>query len=206
LAAREFLAKAIENALLSQEIKPPDEVGQQFVDAVYQAQENFDISLRKIQDTLTDEIVKNLKGDHLITWLQNNNRNIDAQALTDHRLALYQTERGLENYCQSSTIFKHYISAFANTALWLDYQSALLYARQANINLYIWKKDKNNTCDLTLIDYHKHTDNADTAQNEIHLLFTDGFTHFNLLSKASVRQNASDEDTNENFRKISNNL
>jgi predicted ATPase/signal transduction histidine kinase/CheY-like chemotaxis protein/tRNA A-37 threonylcarbamoyl transferase component Bud32 len=187
-AAREFLAKVIETALRSQEITLPDAAGQQIIDAVYHKQGNLDSLFRKIQATLTDETAKKLERDHLITWLQNNNRDNEAQVLIEQRLELYQAERELENYCQSPAMFKHYVKAFIDTALWLDYKSALLYARQANISLYIWRKDEHNVGHLTLIDYHDFIGNTNTAQNEIHLLFTAGFTHFNLLSKSALQE------------------
>jgi Putative nucleotidyltransferase substrate binding domain/Putative nucleotidyltransferase DUF294 len=182
LSARMSLAEVIENALRSQEIEPPDTEGQNLMKAVYDEQDNLDKLFRKTLDTLTDETTKRLECDQLITWLQNNNRANQAQALIECRLAVHQAERKLEVYCQSQAVFLHYIQSFVDADLWLDYESALLYAKQTNTKLYIWKKEENNSSQLTLIKYHEVTDNANTTQNEIHMLFTGGFTHFNLLS------------------------
>ncbi len=59
----------------------------------------------------------------------------------------------------------------------------MLYAKQVNITVYIWKKE--NDTDLSLYGYHEA---GPSAQNEIHMLFTNSFTHFNLLSKPSIQE------------------
>jgi predicted Ser/Thr protein kinase len=192
ISARESLAKVIENALISQEIKPQDENGQTLIGALFLEQKRFDEMSRKIQNVLTDEAAEKLTRDQLITWLQNNNRDNEAQELSKQRLAVHQAETSFEIYCQNKEVFKYYIESFVNTALWLDYKSALLYAKQTNIALYIWEKDENNPSQLTLIDYHEITGSSNAIQNVIHMLFTNGFTHFNLLSKVSIEERAKD--------------
>jgi hypothetical protein len=195
LSARASLTKVIENALKSQEIKPPDANGQELIETVYSKQERFDELFRKIRNVLTDEATKKLTCDQLITWLWNNNRVNEAQELSVQRLAVHQAETNLEIYCQTQEVFKYYIQLFAESGLWLDYKSALLYAKQTNIALYIWKKKENNPSQLTLIDYHEITGSSHTIQNEIHMLFTSGFSHFNLLSKSSIEERAKDSKT-----------
>jgi hypothetical protein len=191
LSARMSLAKVIENALRSRDIKSPDREGQDLIETIYVEQKNLDELFRKTLDTLADETTKRLERNQLITWLQNNNRENEAQELSKHRLALHQVERRLEVYCQSQAVFKHYIQLFDNTPLWLDYKSALLYAEQTNIKLHIWKKEGGNSSRLTLIESHEVTDKTNTTEKEIHMLFTGGFTHYNLLIKKQAEDSKS---------------
>jgi hypothetical protein len=188
--ARASLTKVIESALKSQEIKPPDAYGQGLIKTVYSEQEKFDELFRGIKNVLTDKAAEKLTYDQLITWLQNNNEVKEAQELSDQRLAVDQAEANLENYCQTKDVFKYYIKLFVDTGLWLDYKSALLYAKQTNIALYIWRKEENNPSQLTLIDYHEIKGSSHTIQKEIHMLFTSGFTHFNLLLKSPIKEHA----------------
>ena len=141
-------------------------------------QENFDVLFRSIRDSLPDDdIGKSFELDNLITWLEAQG-NADAAKLAGQQSAVSQAEKALEDYCKSEQTYELYVKALGGR-LWLGYKSALLYAREKDISLYIWRKDK--TGNLSLIDCHEA---VKPGGQVIHMLHTSGFTHFNRLVEA----------------------
>lgn len=94
----------------------------------------------------------------------------------------------LKTFCLQNRIFRGYLALLENpdNKVWLGYQTAKAYATLKNIQLYIWTKNDDET--LTLADQNETAQ----ANQEIHLLHTEGFTHFNLLVKKESFDDALD--------------
>ncbi len=98
---------------------------------------------------------------------------------------LYQARRNaIEEYCKSEDVFKMYVEAYRDK-LWLGYKSALLFAQEKKITVYIWIKD-NTTNALKILDSHVEEGDGQI----IHLLLTQGYSHYNLLVEAKKPTNS----------------
>ncbi|OGT38322.1 MAG: hypothetical protein A3F11_06495 [Gammaproteobacteria bacterium RIFCSPHIGHO2_12_FULL_37_14] len=82
-------------------------------------------------------------------------------------------------YCARPELFKYYLTQLQDTTLWLGYRTAILFAKQQNISLYIWRPLTNANQTISLAEGYNGTD----PKNIIHLLHTNKFTHFNLLNQ-----------------------
>ncbi len=85
-------------------------------------------------------------------------------------------------YCREEATVKMYIEAYGKD-LWLGYQSALLFAKLSNINLYVWKKYEGSQ----QLEFTSSTLCAN-PKRVIHMVFTSKFTHYNLLVEAKVAE------------------
>lgn len=107
------------------------------------------------------------------------------QKLSDKRGSVLfpYVENELQTYCKKLEMFEFYVKALGNTSkensLQIGYRSALQYAKQVNMTLYVWRQDTNISEKLILIDFHKGA----TRLQAIHILHTNGFTHFSFLLK-----------------------
>ncbi len=86
--------------------------------------------------------------------------------------------RAIEKYCKSEDVFKIYVAAYRDK-LWLGYKSALLFAQEKKITVYVWRKE-NNTDTLKVLDSHVEKG----SPHVIHMLLTQGYSHYNLLVEA----------------------
>ncbi len=100
-------------------------------------------------------------------------------ALSSYYNNPHQNPNPLEQFCLIKTVYLGYLDLLSHSVdgIWLGCQSALAYAYLKNITLYIWAKNDEQILSLQ----HEHI--AEEPTQEIHLLHTGGFTHFNLLVK-----------------------
>jgi tetratricopeptide (TPR) repeat protein len=117
----------------------------------------------------------------LIRRLEENKQEEKKNQFILQRLNSFQANEAVSLYYQTQETFEVYIEALRNS-LWLGYKSALLYAKNNAISLYIWKK-KDGTNQVDLINYHTNNNDIYTV---IHMLPTDGFTHFNRLVRSEL--------------------
>lgn len=191
---REFLAEEIMNAFVTYTVtnekdglRPDDDSAWKKLQAeLDDAQMQLDAYHRKICDGLTDQRAKTLPLDSLITWLEENKKSSEAQVLKNQRLKVFQAESARTIYCQKPAVFEYYVKALGNSStdrpLSLGYKSALLFAKQKDMTLYIWRKNDKVLNHLVLLHQHRATDNA---TNEIHILHTHFFTR---LSRPSMQK------------------
>lgn len=101
------------------------------------------------------------------------------------------SKRNRKFYCQSKKIALVYIHAYENTKLFLGYKTALLYAKHHNINLLIWKKI-GDTQKIELMNDDNldklNLQGSEQPRNTIHMVFSGGYTHFNLLVESVLDQ------------------
>lgn len=186
--SREFLADEICDAFLTHSatekiegLAPLDsQIWQQLLERQNSAQNNLDVKFRQMRDQ-EGAATERLTLDQFINWLQDNDKPLDAQLLVQERLTVFQAEDALKIYCKQKNVFEYYINKLGTTKLWLGYKSGLLYAKQMQMNLYIWRKEENDAGRLVLMDFYETTN----PMQEIHMLHTAGFTHFNFLSKSN---------------------
>ncbi len=188
---RQFLAEEIINAFFTYSvtngedglIPPKDKIKlwEKIQTEHVETQKSFDVLFSKIQNELSEKKV--ITQDDItssIDWLTNNGQSEKANILQESYLKVVESQNKLELFCEDTVVFDYYTKALSNTGLWLGYKSALLYAKNTNIDLYIWRKDTKNKNCLVLIDCHESNANN---PHKIHMLHTGGFTHFNLLSE-----------------------
>lgn len=86
----------------------------------------------------------------------------------------------LKAYCTKEDVFTHYLQILSDDKrrIFLGHQSALAYSRLNNIDLFIWRKQEEKNLQLMA-----SSDPQEHSGSEIHLLHTNGFTHFNFLVK-----------------------
>ncbi len=89
-------------------------------------------------------------------------------------------EQKLSAYCQREDVYRMYVEAYRGH-LWLGYKSILLYAKLSDITVYIWKKAE---VGQKLEIVGKSISEQPVQGQVIHMLFTKGYTHFNLLYEA----------------------
>lgn len=98
--------------------------------------------------------------------------------LEDYHGQVQQCEREMEQFTCSEQAYTSYVNSLGNMT-WLGYKSAKLFAGLNHINLYIWSKSTKDANTVELRDSYFDPNN----QNTIHMLHTNGFTHFNLLAE-----------------------
>lgn len=190
---RKFLAEEIINAFFTyitadgeEGLCPPDIEAWKNLQNIYEnEQKEFDKLFCIIQNKFLDKNA--LTQDDIkmsINWLENNGKFDDAEFLRKKDLAVFSAKMRLEVFCEKIDVFEYYITALSKN-LWLGYKSALLYAKYSNINLYIWRKNSKDKNQLDLIDCHIENENI---YNEIHMVHTNGFTHFNILSEPPTKK------------------
>ncbi len=178
---REYLREEIESALRNGEFIPPGEEWKHLFEQCQTAQSDLDSQFRSIRDQQTNESVKIKPLEYLINWLQDNKQADNAESLIQRRHAVFQAENALKLFCARVDTFENYVNALKGT-LWLGYKSALLYAKHIDMDLYIWRKSAGVHGKIELVDYHFGQGHVKV----VHMLHTDGFTHFNLLSIKAI--------------------
>ncbi len=96
--------------------------------------------------------------------------------IRERRKELLEAEEIVRLYCKEQEITEQYINAFRGN-LWLGYKSMLLYAKENDINLYIWRKISPDSSQLTLMYSHE----CMHPGRIIDAIYVNGYTHFNLL-------------------------
>ncbi len=99
-----------------------------------------------------------------------------AMRIRARRTELLQAEEIVRLYCKEQEITEQYINAFRGN-LWLGYKSMLLYAKENDINLYIWRKISVDSSQLALMYSHE----CMHPGRIIDAIYVNGYTHFNLL-------------------------
>lgn len=183
--AREDLVDDIREAFITYEITngqeglSPPQNWSPIIQAYYKTEEEDLVKLKnKIFYRLSDEITKQ-PVDQLIKWLKEHDKFEDAFALSERNEKVLQKENFLKSYYMEPDVFQYYVEGLGNTGLEMSCKSALLYAKQTNTMLYIWKKIKNTNL-LELMDFY---DSGSATKNIIHMLYTNGYKHFNILSE-----------------------
>lgn len=128
----------------------------------------------------------NMEPQEYLQYIKENGTKEQNEKIAVYNLAAYQAEEVVKNYCQRPGVFEYYVNAYRGT-LWLGYESALLYGKQKNISVFVWQKD-NET--LKPIGYHIGQEGGQV----VHMLLTNGFTHFNLLVEANLPENKKNSD------------
>lgn len=104
------------------------------------------------------------------------------QADSNNQEEIANVQKKLKNYCMQPEMYEYYAKALKGE-LWMSCKVAMLYARAVDITLYIWIKSTEYENKLELKEFYV---SEEKASNEIHIVYTDGFTHFNFLSKRSL--------------------
>lgn len=109
-----------------------------------------------------------------IGWLKTNGQPNDAKLLEDAYLNNEQAINNLVSYCYSEEAYQHYCAAYLQK-LWLGCESAIIFAEQKDLSLYIWELTE--TEHLNLRRFHCSS-NQSTAP--LHILYSNG-NHFDRL-------------------------
>ena len=175
---RNRLSEEILEAFVNGELLPPKEDTVEWnllSENLNKAQTLVDELTSAIRD-IHQNVPNGLTTDKLITWLKSNIEIIDIEQLQKaHQQVCQFTEKRLL-YCCKKKIFEYYVKALRGI-LWLGYKSALLYAEEKEITLYVWKKKQNISTQLELMESYESLE----GNQIIHMLYTNNFTHFNLL-------------------------
>jgi len=95
-----------------------------------------------------------------------------------------EASRNYTAFLTSESVVRDYLMAYTNRALrpplWLGYHTTKWFAQIKKFNLYIWRKDSQHPGQLELVENHEEPPRI--GLGEFHLLHTDGFTHYNLLT------------------------
>lgn len=88
----------------------------------------------------------------------------------------------LKSFSMREDVFLGYLDLLEDPdkKIWLGYHAAKVYASLKNIQLYIWTRNDDES--LTLSDQNE----VPLADQEIHLLHRDDYTHFNFLIKSET--------------------
>jgi hypothetical protein len=87
------------------------------------------------------------------------------------------TESALNDACTEINVYKKYVNSFLTAGVWLDYRSALAYARLSHIDLYIWEQPQSQTNEIRVRESHS----CAHPKGIINILYTNNATHFQLL-------------------------
>lgn len=159
--------------------------------ACEEAQTALDKTGAKIRQTLPDEATKQLRVGELIDWLEMMKCFKDTGELKAKIVQIHKSRDALQTYCKELAVFKYYVEALEVENLPLGYKSAFLYAKRANISIYIWKQDKKKSEDLELLDYYV---SGKKSKKIVHI-FPRGqhFTNFSIL----IPKDPEEEETSE---------
>lgn len=173
---RNYLREEVQSALMVGDIQPVGNDYQRLYDNQTKIQTEYDALVRKYKNN--DITLERLDGPGIYKALAETKK-VEAKALDDLHLKVLQAEEELLKYCSRKEVYEQYVKELGKK-LWLGYKSAMLYARLEGISLYVWEKNKNQQS-LRLIDHYVSA----KPTNLIHMLHTNSYTHFNLLSVAS---------------------
>ncbi|HVY53506.1 MAG TPA: ankyrin repeat domain-containing protein [Gammaproteobacteria bacterium] len=176
---RKQLAEEIYQAFLTHEIFTVEY--EQLSQNVVMLQENLSNHWRSMREQALDwkPALGQVQAEQeaaLIKLLDQQNKRDIIESFNQKKTLLTQAEEKLKQYCQTEAVYALYVTGL-RTKLWLGYHSALMYAEENHISLYIWRKQNENSHDLELINYYQSSKRGQI----IHMLHTAGFTHFNLL-------------------------
>jgi hypothetical protein len=111
-----------------------------------------------------------------LKWLKQNNQASFAEKLVAFQSQLTDYEQKLKEICVDVEFVKKYINKY-NNGMWLGYESAILFAKQKKISLYIWQRFNKESNQLILTNSYTDESNLTT----IHMLSAMTNTHFNRL-------------------------
>jgi len=153
-------------------------------------QKDVDEQVRQLNNQLSTEAKstasfqrQNLEG--LIERLQDSSDSTRQTSLTllrADRLRIFQIGEKIKICCQSRDVFERYILEGLARTEWLGYRSAKLFAKLKQYNFYVFHPVANKPGWLEVAEHQE----CAAPKNAFYLLHTDGFTHYNLLSIASV--------------------
>jgi len=156
------------------------------------AQTEVDEQVRQLNNQLASEakstsaaIFQRLNLEDLIERLKNSSYSTHQTALTSlrsARLQIFQSGEKINICCQSREVFEHYITEGLARIEWLGYRSAKLFAKLKDYNLYVFRPSTTQIHWLELAEQQI----CAFPKNTFYLLYTDGFTHYNLLSVAPI--------------------
>ncbi len=99
--------------------------------------------------------------------------------LETHWAAITKAENDFNDYCSSKEIYELYINECLKQQVWLGYRSMTFYAYHHSIAVYLWHKNTSQRMELVLTDPDLMI--ANQPSHTIHMLYTAGATHYNLL-------------------------
>ena len=189
--ARSTLYEEIYDALTSKDIQPPSDKWQKLLDGKAKAQLVLDESIRELREEIPE--ARQFEGgqlDELMAWLSTQTSRQSkrwVEKLKLHQAMISQIDEEIKDYCCDELMFKHYVNSFLSESqrLWIGHTSALLFAKVENITLFIWETESKDSLQLKL--KNKHISLA--PKNTIHLFYTGGSTHFDLLVEHSEAKN-----------------
>lgn len=185
-AVRDYLYEEIHSAFSDGSIAP-NEDWIRLLDLRTKHQDKFDQAYIHYHNIFP---IKVENQEHFILWLSAQSDAIAVGAY-HHLTALQQLAQSyygvLCEYCKSESAFVYYINQYVYEQpprqLWLGRHSAILYARQKQISVYIWQLSEGNPgfLDLTPSYY-----NAGVNSRVVHMLHMGHLAHFDLLEPYSL--------------------
>lgn len=183
-AIRERFIPEIVEALVTRQFILSDPKSKEEIDqlllAYEKAQEQLDDSQREIVERCPE--LEGLNLDERIDSLSKSEEDKYRDVLVDARLSVFQAEKGIKVQCKSENVYRDYVGNGLGKDLWLGYEGILLYGQSTGISVYIWGEKNQNRLEL------KRSHVEERPSNTVHMLHTQGFTHFNLLSFCSVAE------------------
>lgn len=177
---RDLMALEIRSAfLIAEEVRPPDqthwEILHRHLDIAsteknkFRARVTRDLNLHHLNALEELEFIKHLKEKDWDKYLE----------FCNMRLTEYNADQDIIRYCSRQDVYLHYINAYTQ-GIWMGFQSAIVYAKKNKLTLHIWSRNNNSQS----LRYESGYDAGEAASNVIHMLQTDGNSHFNLLHVA----------------------
>jgi len=180
VTARESLYLEIFQAFISNEVEAYSNQWIQLLESLTLFQSEWDTLIRTLHEKIPEtQKFEAHKLKELNNWLTKNNYESLADQLKKKQLEVFQVEEALRRYCCGEEVYKYYVNAFSSekAKLWVEHASALLFAQEMSITLYIWEAVDKNTNQLLL----KGKYIASNPLSTIHLFYPIGSNHFDLL-------------------------
>lgn len=130
--------------------------------------------------------IGNMELQQYLQYIEKNGNNEQNEMIASYKLEADNAQEIVKLYCQKPNVFEHYASAYKGK-LWLGWKSALMYGKQKNISIFVWRKENEK------LELMGHCTGQEGGQI-IHMLLTDRFTHFNLLVRTDLSENKKNSD------------
>lgn len=134
---------------------------------------------KTIKDKLNELVFK------ISDWVQRRNCVEMLIRVRNHYQLEKKYEMTLQQEAQTPEMYEFYVNSLRKAPAWLGYKSARLMARYKGFNLYIWSRKNPNSTILELLESYE----VAQPKNYVHMLHTNGATHFNLLGLQTKKKN-----------------
>jgi ankyrin repeat protein len=188
---RQRLTEEIRSAFMTKKIK--DEEWEVLSTAQAALQTQIEVAVQRVNALVSEFIKTPMDVDCLIPYLKELHlKEPVAARLSKLRLKLLEIEQVLADFYKREETFVRYINHY-KAGLPLGYQSALLFVEATKwerertpIELSIWQQEKDNSSLLFIASEGESDSDRDRYHvRQIHLLYDDTFTHFDLLIERS---------------------